>query len=96
VATSGVIAAAPLPFPNNYTFAVSSAGTYTYQCKVHDHMTGQVLAAAVSVPSLPPSGHGTATRPGGDPDNNAPITALVVFSLMILVGIGIRSARLPN
>ena len=94
VATSGVIAAAPLPFPSNYTFTVSAAGTYTYQCKVHDHMVGQVLAASVA---LPATGGGNTARPArGDQQQSPPFAALVIFSLAILLGIGIRSARLRN
>ena len=92
VATSGVIAAAPLPFPDNYTFTVSSAGTYAYQCKVHDHMTGQVLAA--SVPALPSTGRGPAALSGGkDQQQASPIAALLVISLAVLLLWGFRSTR---
>ena len=72
LATSGVFANPPAPFPSNYTFSFPNAGTFAYQCRIHDYMTGQVLAA--SVPALPkagvvPSGlsHGPAApaSPGG-------------------------------
>src|SRR5439155_4973718 len=42
VASSGVIGSVPGPFPPGYTFAFPNAGTFTYQCKIHDHMTGTI------------------------------------------------------
>jgi plastocyanin len=36
--------------PTSYTFTFTAAGTFKYQCAIHDHMTGQVLAA-VTVPA---------------------------------------------
>ena len=70
VATSGVIGAPPLPFPDSYTFKFAGAGTYTYQCTVHDHMTGQVLAAvglpvSGAAPTAPPPSRGGGTSPLG-------------------------------
>jgi plastocyanin len=47
VATSGAVTAIPNPFfPSQYTFSFSSPGTFAYQCRVHEHMTGQILAVA--------------------------------------------------
>jgi plastocyanin len=45
VGSSGVIASIPgAPFPPSYSFTFSSAGTatFTYQCRIHNHMTGTV------------------------------------------------------
>lgn len=42
VATSGVIGNPPAPFPTNYSFSFPNAGTYTYQCRIHDHMLGTI------------------------------------------------------
>jgi plastocyanin len=39
--TSGIIANFP-PFGNNVTFSFSEPGTFTYQCRIHDHMTGTI------------------------------------------------------
>jgi plastocyanin len=50
IATSGIIGNPPAPFPTSYSFTFPNAGTYTYQCRIHDHMTGTltVLAAAAT------------------------------------------------
>jgi plastocyanin len=42
VATSGVISNPPAPFPTNYSYSFPNAGTFTYQCRIHDHMIGTV------------------------------------------------------
>ena len=42
VASSGILAGGAIPFPTNYTFTFPEAGTFTYQCRIHDHMTGVV------------------------------------------------------
>ena len=92
VATSGIIAAAPAPFPDHYTFSVTSAGTYTYHCTVHDHMAGEVLAAAA--PALPATGSRTSALPQTPPGNQAPpIAALAILGLALLVGLGITGRR---
>ncbi|HET9050400.1 MAG TPA: hypothetical protein VFO60_01780, partial [Candidatus Dormibacteraeota bacterium] len=41
-ATSGLIGSAPSGFPSTYAFTFSSAGVFTYQCRIHDHMRGTV------------------------------------------------------
>ncbi len=40
-ATSGVIANFP-PFANNFSFSFPSAGTFAYQCRIHEHMNGTI------------------------------------------------------
>jgi plastocyanin len=40
VGSSGVLAAPPAP--NAFSFTFPNAGTFTYQCRVHDHMVGMV------------------------------------------------------
>ena len=42
VATSGVISNPPAPFPTSYSFSFPKAGTFTYVCRIHDHMIGTV------------------------------------------------------
>jgi plastocyanin len=45
VATSGIIDTFPqTPFPDNYSFSFPNAGTFGYQCRIHDHMVGTVIA----------------------------------------------------
>jgi plastocyanin len=62
VASSGIISNPPAPFPNNYSFKFPNAGSFTYQCRIHDHMTGtiQVLAAG-AVPTAAPAPQVSAT-----------------------------------
>jgi plastocyanin len=50
VGSSGIIGnpppgtpAAQFPFPNNFSFAFSNQGAFTYQCRIHDHMVGTVI-----------------------------------------------------
>jgi plastocyanin len=44
VATSGIIAPFP-PFSDNFTFSFPNAGTFTYECRVHEHMNGTITVA---------------------------------------------------
>ncbi len=46
VATSGLLATPPAPFPGEYSFTFPNPGTYTYQCRIHDHMTGTLTVQA--------------------------------------------------
>lgn len=93
VATSGVLGTPPSPFPGNYTFKVAGVGTYTYQCKVHDHMTA-TLAAVVK---LPLSGSGPSVPQGiSRRSETPPISGLVILSLMALLGIGALGRRLAR
>ena len=94
VATSGLIAAAPLPFPGNYTFKVAGAGTYTYQCKVHDHMVGAVDAASVT---LPKASAGTESTPASSPGSPpTPLALLALASLVVLAGAAAWGRRLTR
>jgi len=43
VGSSGVLTSIPgLPFPPSFSFNFSTAGTFTYQCRIHNHMTGTI------------------------------------------------------
>ena len=44
IGSSGVLSNPPAPFPNTYTFSFPTAGTFAYQCRIHDHMTGTIVA----------------------------------------------------
>jgi len=46
VATSGIFGNPPAPFPTNYSFSFPNAGSFTYQCRIHDHMIGTVVVRA--------------------------------------------------
>ena len=54
--TSGIIyaAAGGTSYPSQYQFTFLGAGSYSYQCRVHDSMVGAVLAAAVVAPAQTP------------------------------------------
>ncbi|HTD50919.1 MAG TPA: hypothetical protein VK771_09985, partial [Acidimicrobiia bacterium] len=56
LASSGIIANPPAPFPTSYSFTFPNAGTFTYQCRIHDHMTGTltVLSSAATPISTTP------------------------------------------
>jgi plastocyanin len=45
VATSGIIATFP-PFADSATFSFPNAGTFGYQCRIHDHMNGTITVAS--------------------------------------------------
>ena len=70
VATSGLIVASSPLFPDHYTFKLSGAGNYTYQCKVHDHMTAAVWV--VSSVAAPPAADSQSPPPA--PVSNLPNT----------------------
>lgn len=63
VATSGIIGSPPAPFPNSYSFSFPNSGTFSYMCRIHDHMTGTVtvLAATTSQPATPVAAQPTFT-----------------------------------
>ena len=46
LASSGIIATPPAPFPTSYSFTFPNPGTFTYQCRVHDHMVGTLTVQA--------------------------------------------------
>jgi plastocyanin len=46
VASSGLISNPPAPFPTQYSFTFPNAGTFTYQCRIHDHMIGTLTVQA--------------------------------------------------
>ncbi len=67
VASSGVLALLP-PFPNsNYNFSFPNAGTFTYLCRIHDHMTGTIVVSAPAAPQLAQTGGGRAPGPSPVP-----------------------------
>jgi len=92
VATSGVLGIPPSPFPGSYTFKVAGVGNYTYQCKVHDHMTATLAAVA----ALPQSGSGPSVpQPISRGGQTPSLAGIVILSLVALVGIGAWSRRRP-
>ncbi|GAC1606199.1 MAG: hypothetical protein NVS3B21_35960 [Acidimicrobiales bacterium] len=44
VASSGVLGGPHGPFPTEYSFTFPDKGTFTYQCRIHDHMVGVIVA----------------------------------------------------
>ena len=53
VASSGLIASLPAPFPTSYSFSFPTVGSFGYQCRIHDHMLGTIQVAAVSQTQVP-------------------------------------------
>jgi plastocyanin len=45
VATSGVLGPPNGPFPSTYTYSFPETGSFTYQCRIHDHMRGAITSA---------------------------------------------------
>jgi len=43
VGSAGVLSNPPAPFPSSFSFVFPNAGTFAYQCRIHDHMTGSVV-----------------------------------------------------
>jgi plastocyanin len=86
VASSGIIATfEQAPFPNNYTFTFPNAGTFTYMCRIHDHMVGTVLVAAP--PAAPPV---LAQTGGGSPWRSLPV---LLGALALLCGLAVLRLR---
>ena len=86
-ASSGVLDSGP-PYSvgvTNFTFTFPNAGTFKYQCTIHDHMTGQVLAAAV--PALPKAGAAageplTVPTPGSAGTGSVTLVLTALLALM--------------
>lgn len=78
VATSGVLDSGTHfgTVPNTYSFTFPSSGTFLYQCRIHDHMTGQVLVAAITVPAT------------GAAANQTPAGVSNLMLVLILVPLG--------
>ena len=73
LASSGVLG-------TSYTFRFPNSGKFAYQCRIHDHMTGFVLAAATTVP-VPPTG--AAGSSGRDASVGG---ALVSLGVILILG----------
>ena len=88
VATSGVIANPPAPFPTSFTFAFPNSGTFAYQCRIHDHMVGTIVvnpAQAVSHPAVLAQ-----TGGGRFPFSRVPVAVGSALALLGLAGLGLR------
>jgi plastocyanin len=96
VGTSGIIEAADSGYGvgNNYPFTFPNAGTFAYACGIHNHMTGQVLAAAVVPPALPKAGSAFSQPPSAPVSGASGIgmAMVVLISLLtLIVGRGLMS-----
>ena len=67
----------------NYSFGFPNVGTFAYQCRFHDSMRGQVLAAAVVVPALPAAGSAFGRPP------STPVSGASGISTAMLVLLGL-------
>jgi plastocyanin len=86
LATSGVIASAFPGSPSTYGLSFPNAGTFLYQCRVHDHMAGQVsVAAVVASPTAAPALPGSGSGPSDGPRSDTPLLIVALLSAMALV-----------
>ncbi len=53
VTSSGLLGPVPSGFPQTYSYRFPNSGTFAYQCRIHNNMTGVVIAAAFKAPVLP-------------------------------------------
>jgi plastocyanin len=93
VASSGVIANPPAPFPTNYTFTFPNSGTFAYQCRIHDHMTGTIVVNPAQAASNPPASTTTVlaqTGSGPLPFSPWPFAVGAALALLGIAGLGLR------
>jgi plastocyanin len=87
VATSGIVATFPqAPFPDNYTFSFPVAGTFTYMCRIHDHMVGSIVVTVPAPAAAPP----VLAETGGSPWRSLP---LLLGALALLCGLALLRVR---
>jgi plastocyanin len=89
VASSGVLLSslAGAPLPDRFTFSFPNAGTFAYQCRVHDNMIGTIAVAAIPAPPAPPV---LAATGGGAPLGSL---ALLLGALALLAGLAVLQLR---
>jgi len=85
----------------NYSFGFPNAGTFAYQCRIHDNMRGQVLAAAVVAPALPKAGLAFSRPPstpvsGASGIGTAMLVLLGLFALMASRALSLLMRRRAN
>jgi plastocyanin len=86
VATSGVLlsALAGAPLPDRYTFSFPNAGTFAYQCRIHDNMIGTIAVAAIPAPPVLPATGGGSPRP---------VLPLLFGTLALILGVAMLRVR---
>jgi plastocyanin len=92
VATSGIIASPPAPFPTNYTFSFPSTGTFAYQCRIHDHMIGTVVVNPAQAVQAPPAATPPVLAQTGRPAPR-PWVQLLLGVLAIALGLLLLAVR---
>lgn len=70
--------------PDQYTFTFPKAGTFNYQCLIHDHMVGTIAVSAAAAPGLPKSGRATVPTP---------LPPVVVLAGLLVALVGGSAAR---
>jgi plastocyanin len=97
VGTSGVIEAANSGYEQigpSFSFSFPNAGTFTYACGIHTHMTGVVKAAAFVAPVLPAAGApAPATGRNGSGFETTLLALLIVSCLMVGRGLVVLLRR---
>jgi plastocyanin len=92
VASSGIIDGNPDPLPAEYTFSFPNAGTFPYDCHIHAHMAGEIVAT----PTLPAAGSGPAREnilPAGVPAGPGLLLALLTTALALAAAGGLYARR---
>jgi plastocyanin len=85
VASSGILANPPAPFPNNFTFTFPKPGSFAYMCRIHDHMVGTIVVTAVR--QLAQTGR-------GDTSGSSSVPFGALFGVVaLLLGLGILATR---
>jgi hypothetical protein len=77
-------ALAGAPLPDRYTFSFPNAGTFAYQCRIHDNMIGTIAVAAIPAPPVLPATGGGSQRP---------ILPLLFGALAIIFGVAVLRFR---
>jgi plastocyanin len=89
IGSSGVLALFG-PYASSFDFHFPNAGTFAYQCRIHDHMTGTIVVASPAA-AQPVR---LATTGGGREPGSSPVPfGLLLGGLAGLLGLGILGAR---
>jgi hypothetical protein len=76
----------------NYSFGFPNVGTFAYQCRFHDNMKGQVLAAAI--PALPKAGSAFSQPPSTPVSGASGIGTLMLVLMGLFALVASRGLRL--
>ena len=99
VATAGILAGGPTPFPAGYTFSFPNGGSFPYQCRIHDHMTGLVVVSAAATIPIPATGGGRVAVVAprrSSPGLSVPLLSVLIVLFALGAGVGLVRRRNPS